>query len=107
MQNAGDYLTDVGFRPEGDTMVRDLTKASQHSAGGLHRADIPVHRRSRSPTRMLGGLQSARVGRLNGNWCLWGWAPSVTILIASSVSLLILERWVMHIAAQPARSHSR
>jgi hypothetical protein len=25
MQNAGDYLTDVGFRPEGDTMVRDLT----------------------------------------------------------------------------------
>ena len=24
MQNAGDYLTDVGFRPEGDAMVRDL-----------------------------------------------------------------------------------
>jgi hypothetical protein len=22
MQNAGDYLTDVGFRPEGDAMVR-------------------------------------------------------------------------------------
>jgi hypothetical protein len=25
MQNAGDYLTDVGFRPEGDAMVRDLS----------------------------------------------------------------------------------
>ena len=24
MQKAGDYLTDVGFRPEGDAMVRDL-----------------------------------------------------------------------------------
>jgi hypothetical protein len=24
MQNAGDYLTDVGFRPEGGAMVRDL-----------------------------------------------------------------------------------
>jgi hypothetical protein len=24
MQNAGDYLTDVGFRPEGDAVVRDL-----------------------------------------------------------------------------------
>jgi hypothetical protein len=24
MQNAGDYLTDVGFRPDGDAMVRDL-----------------------------------------------------------------------------------
>jgi len=24
MQNAGDYLTDVGFRPEGNAMVRDL-----------------------------------------------------------------------------------
>jgi hypothetical protein len=24
MQNAGDYLTDVGFRPEGDAMVREL-----------------------------------------------------------------------------------
>jgi hypothetical protein len=24
MQNAGDYLTDMGFRPEGDAMVRDL-----------------------------------------------------------------------------------
>jgi hypothetical protein len=24
MQNAGDYLTDAGFRPEGDAMVRDL-----------------------------------------------------------------------------------
>lgn len=24
MQNAGDYLTDVGFRPVGDAMVRDL-----------------------------------------------------------------------------------
>jgi hypothetical protein len=25
MQNAGNYLTDVGFRPEGDAMVLDLT----------------------------------------------------------------------------------
>jgi hypothetical protein len=25
MQNAGHYLTEVGFRPEGDAMVRDLT----------------------------------------------------------------------------------
>jgi hypothetical protein len=24
LQNVGDYLTDVGFRPEGDAMVRDL-----------------------------------------------------------------------------------
>jgi hypothetical protein len=24
MQNAGDHLTDVGFRREGDAMVRDL-----------------------------------------------------------------------------------
>jgi hypothetical protein len=24
MQNGGDYLTDVGFRPEGDAMVLDL-----------------------------------------------------------------------------------
>jgi hypothetical protein len=24
MQNAGDYLTEVGFRPEGDAMVHDL-----------------------------------------------------------------------------------
>jgi hypothetical protein len=24
MQNAGDCLTDVGFRPEGNAMVRDL-----------------------------------------------------------------------------------
>jgi len=24
MQNAGTYLTDVGFRPEGDAMVLDL-----------------------------------------------------------------------------------
>jgi hypothetical protein len=24
IQNAGDYLSDVGFRPEGDAMVRDL-----------------------------------------------------------------------------------
>jgi hypothetical protein len=24
MQNAGHYLTDIGFQPEGDAMVRDL-----------------------------------------------------------------------------------
>jgi hypothetical protein len=28
MQTAGEYLTDVGFRPEGDAMVLDLTCAS-------------------------------------------------------------------------------
>jgi hypothetical protein len=25
MQNAGDYLTHVGFRPQGDAMLLDLT----------------------------------------------------------------------------------
>jgi hypothetical protein len=30
MQNAGDHLTDVGFRPEGDAMVLDLAWASGH-----------------------------------------------------------------------------
>jgi hypothetical protein len=30
MQNAGDYLIEVGFRSEGDAMVLNLASASGH-----------------------------------------------------------------------------
>jgi hypothetical protein len=41
MQNAGDYLADVGFRPEGDAMIRDLADR-QDTALDRSTSGVPI-----------------------------------------------------------------